>query len=98
MNYLNYRPISLLSALSKIYEKLIYSRIFDYLTKYELISAKQFGFRSKFSTIHALSSITKRIKQLINTGHYICGIFIDLKKAFDTVNHSLLFKNLITMV
>ena len=45
MNYLNYRPISLLSAISKIYEKLIYTRIFDYLTKNNLISPKQFGFR-----------------------------------------------------
>ena len=94
MNYLNYRPISLLSAFSKIYEKLIYTRIFDYLTKNDLISAKQFGFRSKFSTIHALSSITERIKQLMDTGHYVCGIFIDLEKAFDTVNHSLLCEKL----
>ena len=87
MNYLNYRPISLLSAISKIYEKLIYTRIFEYLTKNNLISSKQFGFRSKFSTIHALISITERIKQLMDTGHYTCGIFIDLEKAFDTVNH-----------
>ena len=94
MNYLNYRPISLLSAFSKIYEKLIYTRIFDYLTKNDLISAKQFGFRSKFSTIHALSSITERIKQLMDTGHYVCGIFIDLENAFDTVNHSILCEKL----
>ena len=94
LNYLNYRPISLLSAISKIYEKLIYSRIFEYLTKYDLISSKQFGFRSKFSTIHALSSITERIKHLLDTGHYVCGIFIDLEKAFDTVNHSILCEKL----
>ena len=94
LNYLNYRPISLLSAFSKIYEKVIYTRIFNYLTKNDLISAKQFGFRSKFSTIHALSSITERIKQLLDTGHYVCGIFIDLEKAFDTVNHTLLCEKL----
>ena len=90
MNYLNYRPISLLSAISKIYEKLIYSRIFDYLTKNNLISTKQFGFRSKFSTIHALISLTERIKQLMDSSHYVCGVFIDLEKAFDTVNHNIL--------
>ena len=94
LNYLNYRPISLLSAFSKIYEKLIYVRVFRYLTKYNLIFAKQFGFRSKFSTIHALISITERIKQLMDSGHYVCGIFIDLEKAFDTVNHQILCEKL----
>ena len=94
MNYLNYRPISLLSAISKIYEKCIYTRIFDYLTKNNLISTKQFGFRSKFSTIHALISITERIKQLMDSGHYVCGVFIDLEKAFDTVNHNILCEKL----
>ena len=50
MDYHNYRPISLLSAFSKIYEKLIYTRIFDYLTSKKLIYCKQFGFRRNFST------------------------------------------------
>ena len=94
LNYLNYRPISLLSAFSKIYEKIIYVRVFKYLTKYNLIFTKQFGFRSKFSTIHALISITERIKQLMDSGHYVCGIFIDLEKAFDTVNHQILCEKL----
>ena len=90
LDYLNYRPISLLSAISKIYEKLIYTRIFDYLTKNNMISSKQFGFRSKYSTIHAIISLTERIKELMDSGHYVCGIFIDLEKAFDTVNHNIL--------
>ena len=90
LNFLNYRPISLLSVFSKIYEKLIYTRIYSYLIKNELIYERQFGFRSKYSTNHALVSITERIRALIDTSHYVCGIFIDLEKAFDTVNHKIL--------
>ena len=90
LNYMNYRPISLLSVLSKIYEKLIYLRIYGYLDKNNLIFAKQFGFRKNYSTNHALVSITERIKSMLDNGQFVCGIFIDLEKAFDTVNHEIL--------
>ena len=90
LNYLNYRPISLLSVFSKIFEKLIYLRIYSFLTKNNLISNKQFGFRSCYSTNHALVSITERIKSLLDSTQFVCGIFIDLEKAFDTVNHDIL--------
>jgi len=90
LNYLNYRPISLLSVFSKIYEKLIYSRTYTFLDDNKLINTKQFGFRSNHSTNHALLNITERIKALVDTGQYVCGVFIDLEKAFDTVNHEYL--------
>ena len=90
LDHLNYRPISLLSVFSKCFEKLIYSRIYKFLTKNNLISNKQFGFRSKYSTNHALVSITERIKSLLDDSQFVCGIFIDLEKAFDTVNHNIL--------
>ena len=90
LDFLNYRPISLLSVFSKIYEKLIYTRVYSYLIKDELIYNKQFGFRSNYSTNHALVSITERIRNLVDTGLYVCGIFVDLEKAFDTVNHNIL--------
>ena len=90
LDYHNYRPISLLSIFSKIFEKLIYNRINSYLVKNNLIYSKQFGFRSNFSTNHALLSITERIKDLVDSGNYVCGIFVDLEKAFDTVNHKIL--------
>ena len=78
LDHLNYRPISLLSTLNKIFEKVIYTRIYSYLVANKLIYTKQFGFRSHFSVNHAIISLTERIKQLIDNGNFVCGIFIDL--------------------
>ena len=66
LNFKNYRPISLLSVLSKMFEKTIYTRIYSYL-----IFDKQFGFCSNYSTSHALISITERIKDLLDSGKYV---------------------------
>ena len=84
----------MLSVFSKIYEKLIYTRIYSYLIKNKFIYDKQFGFRSNYSTNHALLSITERIKALVDTRNYVCGVFVDLEKAFDTVNHKILCEKL----
>ena len=94
LNFQNYRPISLLSVFSKIFEKVIYTRIYSYLVKNNFIFNKQFGFRSNYSTNHALLSITEQIKGLVDSGNYVCGIFMDLEKAFDTVNHKILCEKL----
>ena len=82
-NPTNYRPISLLSIFSKIIGKLIYKRLSEFL-EINVIHSLQFGFRRKHSTAHTLISLTERIKQNIDDDTYGCGIFIDLKKAFDT--------------
>ena len=66
LNVINYRPISLLSVFSKIYEKVIYIRMYSYLTKNNLIYSKQFGFRSNYSTNHVLTSITENIRFLLD--------------------------------
>ena len=89
----NYRPISLLSIFSKIMEKLMASRLTQYMELLGIIYPNQFGFRNGYSTLHSLISITETIKETIENKKYGCGVFIDLKKAFDTVNHHiLLFK------
>ena len=94
LEFLNYRPISLLSIFSKIYENLIYSRIYSHLVKKELIYSKQFGFRSNHPTNHAIISITEHIHNLLDNGQYVCGISVVLEKAFDTVNHTVLQEKL----
>ena len=78
----NYRPISLLSIYNRIFEKLMYSR----LTKV--------GFRSRHSTQHAILYIVSTILQTMDNGKFSCGVFIDLREAFDSVNHAILLAKL----
>ena len=90
----NYRPISLLSNISKIFEKLMYTRLYSFLSSSNVIYKQQFGFRSKHSTNHALIEITEKIRIALDQGKLACGIFVDLTKAFDTVNHKILLEKL----
>ena len=90
----NYRPISILSFYSKIIEKLIYSRINNFITKYDIISPSQFGFRKGKSTEHALIEVLEFLYAAIDDRQYSIGIFIDYRKAFDTVPHSILLRKL----
>ena len=80
----NYRPISLLSIFDKIIEKLMHKRLYNFLYQ------NQFGFRKNNSTVYALAQITEMIKVSIDNRKFGCGIFVDLRKAFDTVNHEIL--------
>ena len=90
----NYRPISLLSVFNKLLEKLVFNRFSNYLEKRELIYSKQFGFRSRHSTVHAVLSIIDKVQKAIEDREYSCGIFLDFSKAFDTVNHEIFLTKL----
>ena len=90
----NYRPISLLSNVEKILEKLMYKRVYNFLSQNNIIYDLQFGFRQKFSTSHALINLTENIRQALDEGYIGCGIFVDLQKAFDTVDHEILTLNI----
>ena len=90
----NYRPISLLSTFSKIIEKLMHHSLYKFLENNEVIYQSQFGFQKNKSTTHSLIEIVETIRTCTENKHYSCGIFIDLKKAFDTVNHDILLQKL----
>ena len=72
----------------------MYTRIYSFLEKYQIIYNRQFGFRSRHSTDHALCSLIELIKNFIDNGNFVCGIFIDLQKAFDTVDHKIMMQKL----
>ena len=90
----NYRPISILSTLNKIFEKILYARLVNYIEKFDLFYKYQFGFRTNHSTEHALIEIVDQIRLSIDKNQLTCGIFIDLSKAFDTVDHNILINKL----
>ena len=90
----NYRPIFLLSIFDKIIEKIMHKHLYAFLEYHNILFQNQFGFRRNNSTVYALAKITEIIKESIDKGKYGCGTFMDLHKAFDTVNHGILFKKL----
>ena len=94
MDPTNYRPISLLSVINKIIEKVLYKRLYEYFEKNKIIYRFQFGFRHSYSTTMALIEITDQLREQIENKNMTMGIYIDLTKAFDLVDHNMLITKL----
>ena len=86
----NYRPISLLSNINKLLEKLMFNRVYKFLEDNKCLYSFQFGFRTRHSTNQTLISITESIRAALDEGKVAGGVFVDFQKAFDTVNHDIL--------
>uniref|UniRef100_A0A8C6SQ40 Reverse transcriptase domain-containing protein n=1 Tax=Neogobius melanostomus TaxID=47308 RepID=A0A8C6SQ40_9GOBI len=92
--FTNYRPVSLLPQFSKILEKVYNSRLDSFIERCNLLSDNQFGFRNNHSTSHALFDIIEEITNAVDNKKYAIGLFIDLSKAFDTINYDILINKL----
>ena len=90
----NYRPISVLSALSKIFEKCILNQLLFYLTYEDILVPNQYGFRSGMTTVDCLVDLIDEITKALDEENYAISIFLDLSKAFDTVKNSILLSKL----
>ena len=94
MSFNNYRPVSLLSVLSKVFEKVMYNRLINFLEIYKILIEKQFGFRKLHTTYMALMVLMDELTKAMECGDFVIGVYLDFSKAFDTVNHDILLSKL----
>ena len=88
----NYRPISLLPSISKVFERIVYNQLYSYLTTNGILFKSQFGFRKSHSTETAAIELTDTLLQNLDNGEIPIAIFLDLSKAFDTLDQAILLK------
>ena len=93
-NFNNYRPISIFPYFSKLIEKIVHSRLYDYFDKLHLLNSSQFGFRKNHSTYMSLLLLQSAVSEAIDVGDVVLTLFLDLQKAFDTLNHHILLHKL----
>ena len=90
----NYRPISVLPVISKLLEREVHKQLTEYLREYKILSPYQYGFRKLHSTEFATLAFADMIRRNIDNGLMTGAVFLDFKKAFDSVDHSLLLDKL----
>ena len=90
----NYRPISVLTHINKVFEKLIHARLNDFITEHKILENSQYGFRKRHSTSHGITHLHETIVESLEKKKVCVALFIDLKSAFDTINHIILEKKL----
>ena len=90
----NYRPISVLPVFSKVFERILHNRLYNFFQSYSVLCDQQFGFRKGYSTDMALLTAVDQITASLDTGHNVVGLFLDLRKAFDTVDFEILLRKL----
>ena len=90
----NYRPISLLPTISRIFETAIYSQLYEYIKHHHIINDSQYGFRKAHSTVYTATELIDRLTYKLDNSKIPFNIYIDLSKAFDTLNHSILLSKL----
>ena len=90
----NYRPISLLLTLSKVLEKIVYKRVYNFLDRTNQLFISQYGFRSKHSCENAIQELIGNVLKGHEHGKHTLAVFLDISKAFDTISHSVLYVKL----
>ena len=90
----NYRPISLLTTMSKVMEKVVYKRVYQFLTDTGQICETQYGFRSNHSCEHAIAQVVGSVLKNMEMNKSTIAVMLDLSKAFDTIEHSIMIKKL----
>ena len=89
-----FRPISLLNLFSKVFKKVLKTKIMDFIGKYNILAHEQYGFTANNSTELAITTIYDEFLDNLDKNHYTCAIFLDIKKAFDSLDHKILLKKL----